>query len=746
MACLVCLNVFCLAAQPSEQPELTGAAIATQLRQVSLDPAQTYSVRDLRLTRGDIKIYLTEGLLSFVTPVAGRRVAAVFTTAGVEAGDAEILVLPPQPSERASLASFTKTPNLDEHFNSAIFLFSDDTAAELLSQIHQGELRPAPKLAAQLGPNVDPVLRNISAAIDVRLVQSLLDHHSAAEGFFYSVIGGRDLGAFDAIYQPDQFEPVSVGRSSVVDGREDFTLWASFRPRHDPPYVPPPPRIGNYSIDTTIHPDLSMSVTARFDIAAEESDGRVIPLRLSERLKIASATVDSQPVEVLQRSFVLLPELMRGIPFLLITAAPLSPATRHHVEIRYEGSVIRQTGQDSYFVDERNAWFPYSEPTRSSFDLTFRCPARLRLVSTGELVSDELIGDQRVVHRRTEVPEALAGFNLGDYHETTDTHGLYRVECYANQSAANGMADIPKETEDILDYYTRRWIKLPIHSVAVSPVPGYFGQGFPGLIYLSSISYIREEDRPAVLRNPLLDTFFSLLLLPHEVAHQWWGNIVTSANYRAGWLLEAMASYSALQYVERSQDTALEAGLNRYRQDLLGDDKGHSVESVGPVDFGVRLLDSAGNRDWDIVTYEKGAWILHMLRERLGEQGFNQMQLRLLHDFAAKPLTNEDFRTVASQFVPPGVPDKTLSLFFDTWIYGTGIPKLALSRTREGLSLTVSGVDEDFTADVPLACQSKTGQQETRWVRASTGPNDIPLPPGSGVCSLPAPTDFLYQP
>ena len=72
----------------------TAAGLAAGLQQLSIDPAQTYRVRDLELFRGDLKIYFSEGILSFATPLAGRRVAAVFTTAHSEGGDAEVLVLP----------------------------------------------------------------------------------------------------------------------------------------------------------------------------------------------------------------------------------------------------------------------------------------------------------------------------------------------------------------------------------------------------------------------------------------------------------------------------------------------------------------------------------------------------------------------------------------------------------------------------------------------------------------------------
>ncbi len=717
---------------------------------MSLDPAQSYRVRDLSLARGDIKIFLTEGVLSFLTPVDGRCVAAVFTSEGVEAGDAEIILMPPDRSERASLASFTNTPNLDEHFLSALFLFTDDTANELLAQIREAPLRKAPEIARDRAVRFNPLMHQLISGIEIRLVESLLDNHQPDKGLFYSAIFGRTLGGFDVIYEPEQPEPIAVGRSAPAgDGHMKFQLWTTFRPRHAPANNETPVKLADFHIESGIHEDLSMSVTARFKAVPNADAGRVLSLGLSERLKVQSATIDGQRVEIFQRNSVHMLEVKSSGTFLLVSSAPFVPGKVYSVEVRYEGSVIRQTPDGSYFVDERNAWFPYSGPMLADFDLTFRCPARLRLVSTGEPVSDEVINGVRVVHRKTRVPEHLAGFNLGDYRSAFDEHGRYRVECYANAGSAAGtsamLEELPKETEGILDSYTERWMPLRIQNVAVSPIPGYFGQGFPGLIYLSTVSYVREQDRPSQLRGERMDTFFSEMLLPHEVAHQWWGNIVSPADYRTDWLMEAMANYSALQFLEPTKGGVIVRDvLAAYREDLMNEQHGKRVEAAGPVDFGVRLQQSADLQTWHIIVYEKGTWILNMLRHRLGDDGFAKLQVSLLRNFATKPVSNEEFREAASKFVPAGQRDKNLSVFFETWVYGTGIPALRLQRAGRELKLDVSGVDEDFTTDVPLRCTSRNGKEHTDWVRASTGTNDVEVPPGSS-CELPAINEFLYS-
>ncbi|MBV8866312.1 MAG: hypothetical protein JO210_13045, partial [Acidobacteriaceae bacterium] len=254
-------------------------------------------------------------------------------------------------------------------------------------------------------------------------------------------------------------------------------------------------------------------------------------------------------------------------------------------------------------------------------------------------------------------------------------------------------------------------------------------------------SFVKEQNRSAWLRGSRSDAFFSELLLPHEIAHQWWDNIVRPAGYRADWITEAMANDSALQHIQRIRGSeARDDILESYRQDLTKEKDGKPVESAGPLSFGERLSDTYGPDTWHIILYEKGSWVMHMLRERLGSENFRQMQLRLLSEYSKRPLSNEDLRQLASNFVPAGQPDKTLASFFDTWVYGTGIPKLSLHVSGRNGSLTLSGVDDDFIAEVPLRCKGIP----IYWVRAGAGSNPFQLPPIASSCELPSPRDFLY--
>jgi aminopeptidase N len=439
-------------------------------------------------------------------------------------------------------------------------------------------------------------------------------------------------------------------------------------------------------------------------------------------------------------------DLKGASEFLVVADLPLAANQKHQIEVRYEGSIVHRTGDGGYFVDERNTWYPFIDPMLTTFDLTFRFPENLSLVSTGEPVDEHLSDGIWTIHRRTPVKESLAGFNLGEYNVASKDRDGYHVKIFSDKDRKAGpTADLSEETAEILHYYSGRWSALPIHTLAVSPIDGYFGQGFPGLIYLSSVAYLPEEDRPASLRNLRSNTFFSELLLPHEVAHQWWGNIVSPADYRTDWLIEAMAQESALEFLDSTKGAhTRDAILAGFRGDLTTKRKGQPIESAGPVDFGERLLNNCGAAPWGIIVYEKGAWILQMLRERLGNDGFLKLQRRMLQEYRSKPISNDDFRRLAAELTRPGQPDRSLTTFFDTWVMGTGIPRMRLARNAASLNLTLSGVDQDFIVDVPLQCKRANGTQFVRWVSANSGDNFYDLPPGARTCELPAATDFLY--
>jgi hypothetical protein len=119
-----------------------------------------------------------------------------------------------------------------------------------------------------------------------------------------------------------------------------------------------------------------------------------------------------------------------------------------------------------------------------------------------------------------------------------------------------------------------------------------------------------------------------------------------------------------------------------------------------------------------------------MLRRRMGDERFFSMLAELTKRFDRLEISTEQFRRLAAGFLPPKSDDPQLEMFFDQWVYGTGIPALKLSYTLEGKApslrlagtVTQSGVNGEFAALAPVEIQVERGRSLTQWVRCSSKP------------------------
>lgn len=152
-------------------------------------------------------------------------------------------------------------------------------------------------------------------------------------------------------------------------------------------------------------------------------------------------------------------------------------------------------------------------------------------------------------------------------------------------------------------------------------------------------------------------------LTAHELAHQWWGDLVTCATWNDIWLNEGFATYAealweeakAGQYVHQAALTAAMAArkpLNAQGSVYVPDPS--SVARIFSHDL----------------SYLKGAWVLHMLRGTLGDEEFFATLAAYRHTYAFQAVTTMDFRGIAEAVA--GVP---LGWFFDQWVYGYGVPR-----------------------------------------------------------------------
>ena len=757
----------------------SAAEVGNRVEHVALDVDECYRVLDLNFAKEDLKVYLGSGYLIFAKPIDGVHLGAIFV-AGADGGDADLLLMPPTRSERASMAKFTNSPTLEEHFKAAAFIFTDGTGDQLLAQLKNPEA-PAKKSLDMGGLIVDrwtSVLANLVASFETRVVYDILSGQPE-NGIFYMTVSGEHLDNFDILYDPTGRDQILAGKLGYRDNRTYFDTWTSFQARsfrNGAPLRGAHFSLSDVRIEATIAPDLAMQAVTRATLKPDAARARsVVPFSLTPSMKITSASVDGQPVEVFDR------ESMRSDlisnredrQFLLVSETALDPAMPHEIEIHHEGAVIRNAGNDVYYVGSRGTWYPRTGAELAQYDLTFRYPKLLTVAATGTVSDDRTEGDWRTTHLKTDTPVRFVGFNLGNFQSAMIERNGYKINLYGNRRLESALApkvqsppsamvqedEFPRRRHDsstplslaplvapvdpaprietltrnviaTIDFMTEQFGPTPFRSLAITPIPGGFGQGFPGLVYLSTLAYIDPGQMPPRLRERAEETFFSDLLEAHEVAHQWWGNMVVPVSYHDDWLIESLANYSALLLLERKKGSrALDTVLEDYRNHLLSKaPSGRSLESAGPIVWGYRLESSLAPDAWRTVTYEKGTWIIHMLRRRLGDEKF----LSLLRDICDHyhSISTEQFRELARKYMGAS-SDPDLKIFFDNWVYGTGIPAVKLSYSWRAMKLSGTlaqrDVDESFAAFVPVEVQ--TGNKSTvYWLPTGTDPASFSIP------------------
>ena len=154
-------------------------------------------------------------------------------------------------------------------------------------------------------------------------------------------------------------------------------------------------------------------------------------------------------------------------------------------------------------------------------------------------------------------------------------------------------------------------------------------------------------------------------VIAHELAHQWWGDFVTMKSWRDIWLNEGFASYAEVLFFERYLN--LDAGQ------LMSEsyDDGKLDGQLGGTVTAENLDNPFDDRG---AIYDKGAWVLHMLRHILGDERFFAALKEYARRFAFGNAATADFQHVCEQFY-----GGSLEWFFQQWIYAPGRPVYKIS-------------------------------------------------------------------
>ena len=719
--------------RPAESGAPAGPALTLyrQLRDLGLDPARVYRVNDVGLDHSAIHITLNSGTIAFSRGVGGRVTGAFFD------GDGEILLVPPNQVERASMALFTGAPILEERFSTAFFRFDDDTFERL-----QSSLRPAEESAEFLA-RWEPTFRELCVTDAFELLRFLTwqgPSGTTAGTFWHARVAGLHLGTFDVMFNTESAEPVSLGQGNYVNGGQVFDVWASFATRNAVAaeaeerdsvtelgfnHV----RIAASRIRTRILPSHELEAEAELTLEATRSGPHTLMFELSRYLKVSSVVAGDTPLEFIQNESLQGGDLARKGNDLVavILPRPLQAGEKRQLQFRYSGSVMSEAGSGLLYVGARGIWYPNLGPAMSDFDLEFRYPAGWTLVATGKQVSVEAADGEQISRWVSERPIPLAGFNLGKYRELRARAGETAVEIFAARGVENSMSEssvsfaqlprFPRRTPNMvapppfeptpeaqavaqrstraLEFFSRHFGPFPFSSLAITQMPGPDSHGWPGLVFLSSYAFLNAEERERLHFSHYEKLLFGEVVQAHETAHQWWGDAVLPRGYRDVWLAEALANYSALLSLEQEKPDAFRALLEQYRRDLARKwHDGPPMHDAGPVTLGPRLTTSKLPEAYEVVVYGRGTWLMHMLREmfrdadreaRDPDARFYQVLRGVRERFDGRVFSTEDFRKALEDGLPASLRfegKKSLAWFFDGWVNGAALPHYQLSGVK----------------------------------------------------------------
>jgi aminopeptidase N len=311
---------------------------------------------------------------------------------------------------------------------------------------------------------------------------------------------------------------------------------------------------------------------------------------------------------------------------------------------------------------DNHFWFPcYDFPNdRATSEVTLTVKNTYAAVSNGRLVSVTENGSERTYHWQESKPHVsyLIMIAAGNYAVLRDSVDGLPLEYYVYPGREGDARVCFRQTPDMIRFFSRRiGISYPWEKYAQVLIADFTEGGMEN----TSAAALADEITLLDSRTRVDDSPVSLLA--HELAHQWWGDLITCKDWRHLWLNESFASYFDPLYQEYY------AGKDEFDYTM------HNAQEAGissDKTSGRKPIVSVGTYGANI--YPRGAAVLHMLRFMLGDDLF----WRAIRQYAVTC----QFRTVETNDFKNAIEEATgqnLYWFFEQWVYRAGYPVFDVS-------------------------------------------------------------------
>jgi aminopeptidase N len=365
--------------------------------------------------------------------------------------------------------------------------------------------------------------------------------------------------------------------------------------------------------------------------------------------------------------------------------------------------------------EDSRFWFPcFDYPGQlSTSEIRVRVPNPLVAISNGELIDTTEDGDYKVYHwlQQQVHPTYLMTLAVGDFAEIRDEWKgkpvTYYVEKGREEDAKRSMEKTPRMIEFLSQKYGYPY-----------PFPKYAQVCVDDFIFggMENTSTTLLTDRCLLDERAALDNRNTESLVVHELAHQWFGDLVVIKHWSHAWIKEGMASYSEVMWTEQeySLEEAAYYRLLEARRYLSEDSSRYRRPMVTHVYREAIEL-------YDRHIYEKGSCVYHMIRAQLGDELFWQAIQTFVQDNAHKTVETVDLLRAIEK-----ATGRNLLFLFDQYVYRGGHPDFKVAYSWDGdanlakITVTQTQADEGkngsknlFDLKISIGF-GYTGQEEVR--------------------------------
>jgi len=396
-----------------------------------------------------------------------------------------------------------------------------------------------------------------------------------------------------------------------------------------------------------------------------------------------------------------------------------------------DGLIIAKSkwGDRTFFSDNwpnrAHHWLPCNDvpADKATVEFAVTSPLHYQIVSNGVQVEESNWGRfEKLTRWRENVPIptkvmviGAARFAVKNYIDSTDVAGV-SAWVYP-QDSAKGFYDYAL-APSILNFFQNYVGDYAFEKLANVQSKTIFG----GMENASAIFYNETT---------VTGTRSSEALIAHEVAHQWFGNMATEKSFAHLWLSEGFASYLTHLYLEAQYGTdTLMKGLQQDRNQVVRFAKNWNKPVVDSTSDLMDLLNAN--------SYQKGSWVLHMLRNKMGNDMFQKIIQTYYSQYKGGNADTYDFKQIAEK-----VSGQNLDAFFKQWLFTPGHPQLQVTwkQNKEGLAVTVTQLQKTlFTFPLRIGIHTKTGalplqqlsitkQKETFTLKGYTDVQQLALDP-----------------